>query len=698
MASATHIIGGEIYWDCITEGEDAGKLRFYLKLYRDCSQNTMIPSTLNLQVEGHPSITLIPVDMISQTDITPPGCGFNCATAGIGDRTTEEFIFASAPVVLNGVPPAQGWRFIASWCCRTESMSITSAPNYTMTLEAVMYPYNGENVYPCFDSSPRSAEAPSILFCAGQDIRYNAGFVDPNADSLLFSLTDALHENGIVPYSGYTGAQPLPGPNLDPSYPLVSLNPATGQMDYDLPGGLQGRWVVVTTAEAYRCGQLISRNSSDMLLTVLPCTEQNEIPAIATPQWSAPETASGFEVTVNAGDLVNFVLEGVDTDMIGSLPQMVGFTASGTQFGAYYTDPDSGCGHLPCATLSGIMPGEMAEGAVSTVFNWQTDCAHVMGDDACLPEGSTYHFQFRYRDNFCPVPGNNLVTVAVTVLPDPVVESPTPRCVAITENGEVNIEWAPVEDTFTPASFAAYSIYHSSSPTGPFQEIGTLTDINAGSFSHTADNPVAAPSVGGQNHYRIRTRSGCNGAALYPQTTTVSTMGLTAEVQGSVAMLSWTPVTIPALPGTSPGFRVMRKLAGQQWEPIATVSGFTFSDFTVVQNGPVLYRVEQDNNLPCASMSPVAEGYFNVGIDRSDAAQHISIIPNPSDGRIIIRSESGAGMSGYALTDLSGKVLLHDSFTDGREYLNLATELSPGVYLLRVGTKVGFSISRVVIH
>lgn len=577
-------------------------------------------------------------------------------------------------------------------------MNITAAFNYTMRLEAVMYPYNGESAYPCLDSSPRSAAAPATLFCAGQEIRYNEGFVDPNADSLRFSLTNALHSGGVVPYSGYTGAQPLPGPNLDPSYPLVSLNPATGQMDYDLPGGIQGRWVIVTTAEAYRCGQLISRNSSDMLLMVLPSTEQNEIPAIATPQWTAPETASGFEVTVNAGDLVSFVLEGVDTDMIGGLPQMVGFTASGTQFGAYFTDPDSGCTNLPCATLSGTMPGETGEGAVSTTFNWQTDCAHVMGDDVCLPQGSTYHFHFRYHDDYCPAPGNNLVTVAVTVLPDPVVESPTPRCVEVTEDGEVNIEWTTVEDTFTPPAFAAYSVYHATSPSGPFQEIGTLTDINAGSFSHTADNPVTAPSFGGQNHYQIRTRSGCNGAALYPQTATVATMRLTVEVQGSVAMLAWTPVSSPALPGTSPEFRVMRKLDGQQWESIATVAGFTFSDMTVNQNGPVLYRVEQDNDLPCVSMSAVVEGYFNVGIDRLGTASHIVVIPNPSDGRITVRSESGAGMSGYVLTDLSGKVLLQDSFTNAREDLNLNTELSPGIYLLRVETKGGLAISRLVIH
>jgi hypothetical protein len=697
VASATHIIGGEIYWDCITEGEHAGKLRFYLKLYRDCSQNTVVPSEMDLWVFGHPSISTIPVALVSQTDVSPPGCGYSCATASIGDLATEEYIFASAPVVISGVPPVEGWRFELSQCCRAESMNINGATNYTISLKAYMYAYNGQSVYPCFDSSPRSAEAPATLFCAGQDIRYNAGFVDADADSMRFSLTDALHEGGVVPYSGYTGAQPLPGPNLDPAYPLTSLNPETGQMDYDLSGGLQGRWVVVTTAEAYRCGQRISRNSSDMLFTVLPCPSQNGIPEIPAPAWTAPETASGFDVTVNAGELVSFVIEGVDTDMSGADQQMVAFTASGPQFGAYFTDADSGCVNAPCATLSGILPTESGEGTVSTVFNWQTDCSHVMTDDACLPYASTYHFLFRYRDDFCPAPGTNSVTVAVTVLADPVVQSPSPRCVAVDEDGSVTVVWEPVTDLFKPPSFSAYAIYHSTSPDGPFQEIGTVADISTESFLHGMDNPVVLPSASGPNHYQIRTRSGCNGAALYPSAATASSIRLTAETAGSMAILSWTPVALPVLPGTEAAYNVMRESSGGTWELLATVSGFTYTDLSVDENGAVRYRVELANELPCVSVSNVAVSHFNVGVDGMDVSSSITVSPNPNDGSFAIRTEAQWGLIGFELMDLTGKVLRHASVTSATDRLELKTGLCPGVYLLRVLTDNGSAVERVVV-
>ena len=34
---ATHLMGGEITWECIKVGPDAGKYIFKLKLYRDCA-------------------------------------------------------------------------------------------------------------------------------------------------------------------------------------------------------------------------------------------------------------------------------------------------------------------------------------------------------------------------------------------------------------------------------------------------------------------------------------------------------------------------------------------------------------------------------------------------------------------------------------------------------------------------------------
>ena len=38
---ATHLMGGEITWECIKSGPDIGKYIFKLKLYRDCDGITL---------------------------------------------------------------------------------------------------------------------------------------------------------------------------------------------------------------------------------------------------------------------------------------------------------------------------------------------------------------------------------------------------------------------------------------------------------------------------------------------------------------------------------------------------------------------------------------------------------------------------------------------------------------------------------
>ncbi|MDP6909807.1 MAG: hypothetical protein QF371_09880, partial [Flavobacteriales bacterium] len=118
---AEHIIGGDIYWECISSGPDAGKFVFYLALYRDCSvQNTIISSTGHvLQIQNHPTLTGdIPLTLISQTDITQPGCGIDCASANPGDVSTEQFLFASDPIAIDGTPPPDGYIIRYHRCCR----------------------------------------------------------------------------------------------------------------------------------------------------------------------------------------------------------------------------------------------------------------------------------------------------------------------------------------------------------------------------------------------------------------------------------------------------------------------------------------------------------------------------------------------------------------------------------------------------
>ena len=125
---ATHLMGGEITWECIKVGPDAGKYIFKLKLYRDCDGVTLSQFAQTIFVHDHPTVTSLSVDFIANTDISPD-CDFvnsgnpqlDCAGNPVG--AVEEYIYESLPVSLPGSPPATGWHFTWDSCCRNGAIS-----------------------------------------------------------------------------------------------------------------------------------------------------------------------------------------------------------------------------------------------------------------------------------------------------------------------------------------------------------------------------------------------------------------------------------------------------------------------------------------------------------------------------------------------------------------------------------------------
>ena len=124
-ASATHIMGGEITWEC----DPNGNYLFTLKVYRDCNgipQDYLFPKSWIYQ-NYTSSPNTITCSFVSQTDISPP-CGFPCSNPIEG--SAEEFIYISGPVTLNGTPPANGWIFTWGDCCRNTAIDNLAEPRW----------------------------------------------------------------------------------------------------------------------------------------------------------------------------------------------------------------------------------------------------------------------------------------------------------------------------------------------------------------------------------------------------------------------------------------------------------------------------------------------------------------------------------------------------------------------------------------
>lgn len=647
-AKSEHVVGGDIYWECISSGPDAGKFIFYLKLYRDCSvQNTIITTADQvLKIDNHPAFAgvNIPLNLISETDITDGNCGVPCGSAGVNDISIREYLFATAPVQLGGVPPANGYVIKYNRCCRTSVLNIQNAVNEEIYYTATMYPFNGQDTYPCYDSSPQFAEKPTSVLCSGYQLRYNSDAIDPDLDSLSYELIPALGTSGnpTTYTTGYNGTSPLPGPSINASYDQVTLDPVTGELEYDSPSSVQGRWALVAAVNSWRCGQLIARSTREMSVTVLPCTVPNNIPQVSSPNWISPGAGSGFEIVVDAGDLVTFEISGTDNDLTGGNPQVLEFTASGNQFGTGFTNANAGCANSPCATLSSTTPPSTGTGTISTTFNWQTTCDHVSQQDACANVSSTYNFIFKYKDDYCPAPGIHIVNVAVTVVGETIVPSPVPHCVSTDANGDITIYWATVVDNSVPPSFVEYAIFHSTSPSGPFQEIGSVTDINTGTYVHNTGNSVAPPTTSGPNYYLIRTRSGCNDAVLEAPVDTVSSIFLTLNNTGETAELSWSPVATPPLPSSNGGgqgwYHVYRENPVGTWTQIGPPSppnSLNYSDPVIWCNEQVNYRIELTDNLGCVSVSNITGDVLN-NPDQPNPQPIDSLTIDPETGYVTV--------------------------------------------------------------
>ena len=170
---ATHLMGGEITWECIKSGNKAGQYVFQLKAYRDCQGIALPEDSIFLATHNIASISSITLYNSSVTDLSPncdtldgPNLEFSCGPSntgfsGNGNGAVEEHIYRSDTIRILGAPDANGWHFTWGSAARNAADNMTSAGSWL--LRAIMYPYTKntsivpyiyEDVFPCFDSSP----------------------------------------------------------------------------------------------------------------------------------------------------------------------------------------------------------------------------------------------------------------------------------------------------------------------------------------------------------------------------------------------------------------------------------------------------------------------------------------------------------------------------------------------------------------
>jgi len=265
---ATHIIGGEIYYDHL----GGGLYNVTLTLYRDC---TGIPfdgtavigvfdgvnfNLLQVQQLTFPGGSNVPIVLETPCLSFPPNV---CV------QTTSYTGLFNLPLTPNG--------YILTYqrCCRTDEIGNLISPGDLGLTVTTRIP--GESVP--VNSSPRFNELPPVALCLNSPLVFDHSATDPDGDSLVYSL--------ITPYNGGTATNPQPNPPLPPPYepvpwgagysesypidsdPAIAIDPVSGELT--LTPTLQGSYNVGVRVQEFRNGELLSESRRDFLFKVVAC-------------------------------------------------------------------------------------------------------------------------------------------------------------------------------------------------------------------------------------------------------------------------------------------------------------------------------------------------------------------------------------------------------------------------------------------
>ncbi len=268
--SATHIVGGEMYYDHL----GGSQYQVTVKLYRDCTgiaydnpirigvYNGVTNAFLFSQNIAFPGATNVDVVLDNPCLAAPPSV---CVQVAL------------YTAVFDLPPTPEGYILSYQRCCRTPV--IINVPNPGSLGLTVMTRVPGQDIVS--NSSARFNMLPPIALCVNEPLVFDHSAIDADGDQLTYEL--------CTPFDGGTGGtpNPIPGTNTQPPYtfipwgtdysetypidssPIITIDPVTGQLT--LTPTQQGSYVVGVCVNEYRNGVLLGITRRDFLFEVVPC-------------------------------------------------------------------------------------------------------------------------------------------------------------------------------------------------------------------------------------------------------------------------------------------------------------------------------------------------------------------------------------------------------------------------------------------
>jgi PKD repeat protein len=374
-AGATHLIGSEMYYEDLGNGN----YLITLKVYRECgpanTQGTDFDDIIFLGVFESATNQLqqvVDVFLNFGTVLDVPVIMTNPCGTPPPDLCVEEATYTTT--LMLGSSPA-GYEIAWQRCCRNPSISNlanaggTDNPGMTATIQIPGSLQTTTN-----NSSPVFQEFPPVALCANFGFFFDHSAIDSDGDELVYSFC-APFDGGGANGAGGGPASPVPNPPSNPPYapipynaaysatypiasdPAFSIDPATGFIT-GTPN-IPGQYAMGICVEEFRDGISLGKVVRDFQFNVTLC-DANIVAAVMPQQpeqLCIGETLQFENNSINGDDFIwDFGVSDTDSDVSTEFEPEFTFPDVGTYTVTLIANPTWPCADTSSQTFDVFMP------------------------------------------------------------------------------------------------------------------------------------------------------------------------------------------------------------------------------------------------------------------------------------------------------------------------------------------------------
>ncbi len=368
FAFSSHVAGSNI---SVVYTGTPNTYQVTLSLFRDCSgvsapTNPAISLDNDCGVSGQVEVLpLILQQEISALDFSQCPDVSTCSDGTLPGMQLYQY---QAIITLD---PCDSWTIGYSLFARNQSVNTGGGGSYVETI--INTATNATNTTPIVLWSPTNGFDPIPYGCVNTDKNYALNVVDPDGDSLVFSLVGALQGPGQpVNYNPpATATSPISGMTIDPQTGLMNFN-----------ASMAGNYVITVLIEEFDSnGNLLSSVMHDFLFVVEVCANNSPVAPNSIVNYTAVNTNAIYDPMTNTismciGDEFCFDVTFTDPDQ-----DSIALESNVTDIlpGATFTQT-----HISKDTVIGTVCWEYQAGYSGSVINI------VAKDVICVPGSSTF--------------------------------------------------------------------------------------------------------------------------------------------------------------------------------------------------------------------------------------------------------------------------------------------------------------------